>query len=68
MLRILAIVAVAGLVVSAQAPPDIQTRGPQVGDVVPGFELVDQNGATQTVQSVAGPKGTMLVFFRSADW
>ncbi len=42
--------------------------GPAVGQPVPDFSLQDQNGRTQTLKSVSGPKGTMLVFFRSADW
>jgi peroxiredoxin len=35
---------------------------------VPDFSLADQAGKTWTLQSVMGPKGAMLVFFRSADW
>jgi peroxiredoxin len=42
--------------------------GPAVGQRVPDFSLQDQKGRTQTLKSVSGPKGTMLVFFRSADW
>jgi AhpC/TSA family len=42
--------------------------GPAVGQPVPDFSLQDQNGRTQTVKSISGPRGTMLVFFRSADW
>ena len=42
--------------------------GPAVGQQVPAFSLLDQQGRTQTLKSVSGPKGTMLVFFRSADW
>jgi len=42
--------------------------GPSVGDAVPPFSAPDQNGRTQTLASIAGPKGTMLVFFRSSDW
>jgi hypothetical protein len=42
--------------------------GPAVGQPVPDFSLQDQTGRTQTLKSVSGPKGTMLVFFRSADW
>ena len=56
---------------AAQSPAplvDVQTIGPQVGDVVPDFSLRDQRGQVRTLQSVLGPKGAMLVFFRSADW
>jgi hypothetical protein len=55
--------------VLAQAPPAILARlGPQVGQRVPDFSLPDQDGRTRDLTSVAGPNGTMLVFFRSADW
>ena len=54
------------------APPrtriDVSKLGPQVGERVPSFRLTDQNGKTQTLQSIMGPKGAMLVFIRSADW
>ena len=42
--------------------------GPDVGQPVPAFSAPDQDGRTQTLQSVMGPKGAMLIFFRSADW
>jgi hypothetical protein len=56
------------LAIGSQGLPDVQKIGPQVGERVPDFSLVDQNGATRTLRSVAGKNGTMLVFFRSADW
>jgi hypothetical protein len=63
-----AVLAVAGL--AGQAPPAVDTSkvGPQVGAVVPAFSGTDQFGKPHTLQSSYGPKGTMLVFFRSADW
>ena len=51
-----------------QAPVAVDSLGPQVGAPVPAFSGVDQFNRTQTLESVAGPKGAMLVFFRSADW
>ena len=54
-----------------QASPekiDVSKLGPQVGQQVPDFSLKDQYGATRTLNSIMGPKGAMLVFFRSADW
>jgi len=48
--------------------PDPQTLGPKVGARVPEFGLQDQHGATRTLTSTFGPKGAILVFFRSADW
>jgi len=65
----------AGLILSAaglagQAPPAVDTSkvGPQVGAVAPAFSGTDQFGKPQTLASAMGPKGAMLVFFRSADW
>ncbi len=50
------------------AQVDVTRLGPQVGARVADFSLPDQNGQKRSLESVAGPKGTMLVFFRSADW
>lgn len=55
----------------AQAPRekiDGSKLGPQVGETVPDFNLKDQYGNPQTLKSIMGPKGAMLVFVRSADW
>jgi peroxiredoxin len=41
---------------------------PAAGNQVPDFSAQDQEGRRRTLKSVSGPKGTMLVFFRSADW
>lgn len=56
---------VLGATVSTQ---DVATIGPKVGAAIPEFSAVDQFGRTQTLTSLAGPQGLMLVFFRSADW
>src|SRR5215203_5800374 len=48
--------------------PDIQALGPQVGAKLPEFSLPDQTGTVRTLQSLMGPKGLMLLFYRSADW
>jgi hypothetical protein len=53
------------------SPPsvvDVQTVGPQVGATVPAFLLPDQTGERRSLESIMGPKGAVLVFFRSADW
>jgi hypothetical protein len=52
----------------ARTQIDVSKLGPQVGEQVPDFSLPDQNGRTQTLQSILGPRGAMLVFVRSADW
>lgn len=53
---------------SSRRPIDVAKLGPQVGERVPDFNLTDQNGTSRTFQSILGPKGAMLVFYRSADW
>jgi hypothetical protein len=47
---------------------DVSKLGPQVGERVPDFTLLDQNGKEQTLQSIMGRRGAMVVFLRSADW
>jgi peroxiredoxin len=47
---------------------DLSKLGPQVGERVPEFSLRDQKGNIQTLQTILGPRGAMLVFVRSADW
>jgi hypothetical protein len=42
--------------------------GPPAGSPLPDFSAPDQAGRIQTLQSIMGPKGAMLVFYRSADW
>jgi hypothetical protein len=56
--------------VMAQSPAkiDVSKLGPQVGARVPDFNLKDQNGKTWALSAIMGPKGAMLVFYRSADW
>lgn len=42
--------------------------GLPVGRKAPAFALRDQFGHEQTLESLKGPRGTVLLFFRSADW
>jgi peroxiredoxin len=42
--------------------------GLDVGQRAPEFSLPDQFGHTQTLETLKGPKGTVLLFYRSADW
>jgi len=51
-----------------RTPIDVSALGPQVGDRAPGFSLPDQNGQLQTLESVRGPNGSLILFHRSADW
>ena len=47
---------------------DATKLGPQVGDRVPDFSLIDQHGQRRTLASLMGPNGLVLAFNRSADW
>ena len=69
---ILGLAASQALLFAQPAPPrekiEVSKLGPQVGERVPDFSLKDQYGKVQTLKSIMGPKGAMLVFVRSADW
>ena len=54
------------LVVSnAREPVNV---GLPLGAMVPEFSALDQDGKTQSLATIRGPKGTLLVFLRSVDW
>jgi hypothetical protein len=42
--------------------------GLAVGQKAPAFSARDQFGHERTLATLKGPKGTVLLFFRSADW
>jgi hypothetical protein len=42
--------------------------GLAVGEKAPAFSVRDQFGRVQTLDSLKGTNGTVLLFFRSADW
>ena len=42
--------------------------GLAVGKKAPAFSARDQFGREQTLESLKAPHGTVLLFFRSADW
>jgi hypothetical protein len=42
--------------------------GLAVGQKAPAFSARDQFGSQQTLDTLKGPNGTVLLFFRSADW
>ncbi|MFQ5651465.1 MAG: hypothetical protein ACE5IY_16140 [bacterium] len=44
------------------------STGPDIGETVPDFTLPDQQGVTKSLQARIGPKGAILIFFRSANW
>ena len=58
----------AGLLLAAGACGAAIPTGPAVGEKAFDFQLKDQTGATRNLASVMGPKGAMVVFYRSSDW
>lgn len=42
--------------------------GIAVGESIPSFRAIDQNGKSWDFENIKGPNGAVLVFFRSADW
>jgi hypothetical protein len=59
----------AGAAAARQAPAvDLDAIGPKVGETVSDFELRDAAGTPRRLSALLGPKGAMLVFYRSADW
>ena len=67
-LGILVVAAAAMWQPAAPTRAELDALGPQVGERVPDFALIDQAGASRTLQSILGPNGALLVFFRSAEW
>ena len=64
-----ALMLLAGCTVSdSRAAIDIDDLGPQVGERVPDFTLPDQRGRSTSLESILGPNGAILMFYRSADW
>lgn len=68
--RILAVgaLALAPGLLSAQSESKPLSTGPAVGNKIPPFEAVDQTGRRQTFETLRGPNGLLLLFYRSADW
>ena len=56
------------LVAASQIHAQALNVGLGVGQKVPPFRLTSQFGTVQDLNAVRGPKGTALLFFRSADW
>jgi|SRR5579863_4477099 len=47
---------------------ELMSIGLAVGEKAPDFSVRDQFGRTQTLDTLKGANGTVLLFFRSADW
>ena len=41
---------------------------PEIGQAIPQFSALDQNGERRDFDSLKGPNGLLLLFHRSADW
>ncbi len=54
--------------VSPPPASDSAAIGLAAGLKAPTFSLRDQFGRLQTNESLRGTKGTVVLFFRSADW
>ena len=73
-LSLFALPALSQPVYSTQFLTDIPTgsrgmvSGPEIGERIPDFEALDQNGDLVSLSDVMGPNGAMVVFVRSADW
>ena len=53
---------------STLSPLVARDYGPAIGTKMPAFELQDQDGKAHSLPSLLGPKGAVILFFRSADW
>ena len=47
---------------------ELMSIGLAVGQKAPAFSLHDEYGHVETLDTLKGTKGTVLLFFRSADW
>jgi hypothetical protein len=47
---------------------ELMSIGLSVGQKAPAFSVHDQFGRIQTLDTLKGTNGTVLLFFRSADW
>lgn len=59
--------ALAGVTIQ-NASVELLPLGLAVGQKAPDFAIPDQFGQVQTLETLRGPNGTVLLFFRSADW
>jgi hypothetical protein len=50
------------------ASVELMSIGLAVGQKAPAFSVHDQFGRVRTLDTLKGPNGTVLLFFRSADW
>jgi hypothetical protein len=56
------------LVFASAAQKPVRPHTLKVGEHIPDFHVVDQNGKDRRFNDLVGPKGLVLFFFKSADW
>jgi hypothetical protein len=56
------------LLIAAVTVVPLEQRGPAVGTHAPEIRARDQFGREQTLQTLMGSRGVLLLFVRSADW
>jgi len=68
-LQVLTVATLAGFAQLASADSEYAAAwGPSVGTTAPLLEAQDQNGTTQTLETLTRPNGLLFVFNRSVDW
>ena len=65
---LLAMLFLAGAVSAVADSTYAEKWGPAVGTVAPLLAANDQEGKRQTLESLTGTKGLLVVFNRSVDW
>ena len=66
-MRIVAVAAFAALAVAGHAAYQ-DDWGPAVGVPLAAFDVPDQTGARRDLADLAGDRGLLVFFVRSADW
>lgn len=66
--KVMTLLAIVAGSVLAQTTTLQKTVGPPIGEQIPTFTALDQYGRAQTLSTLVGPKGLLLLFVRSADW
>lgn len=60
--------ALVALALFAAVPAQAYDVGPAVGARLPALSVIHPGGGAATLRDLAGPKGVVLVFYRSARW
>jgi hypothetical protein len=58
----------AALLILTMVTLQARDYGPPIGSRMPAFNLPDQDGKAHSLRSLLGPKGAVILIFRSADW